>query len=906
MVAIKPATEKTMLKCRGLNRYGNPALRPEGTAEEASNVVCDAPDTYSPRRGFDRLAGTLPGSATVRDIIAYNGEILVYASDGKLYLYDDTVGHEAFTVFNARAGVNYSDTSDYVLPIEANGNLYITSNLGVVKLEGTTPASNYVVKAGMTAGLSGTAATTGSAGFLGYSVAVTVTTVAGATLTLSSVAGISVGDTYYEGDVLNERIDAIDSGASTITLASNRGWSAGTGAVKKGGPSAAYRVVFGIKDANDNLVIGAPSNPILVTNGDAGNRNVELIFDLPAEITPSHIYRVYRTNTCATTAVGDVMRLVYEAQVTSDNVTDKHIHYTDSSPDSMIASALELYTNTNQGGISLAKKEPPKCKDMAFFQNSMFYANLTYKHTYSFQLLATGTDAGGTVLISTDTVVIAGQTYTAGANESGTTFKLTTGGSPAVDVRLTAESLVRVINQNAANTTVYAYYDSGLTDLPGKIRIEERNYGGSTFTVQCAASGSAFNPVISTAQNSKVETAPNRVAWSRYQEPEAVPAFQYADIGSKQTSILRIIPLRESLFILTDRGIYILTGQDTNSFRVSPSDLTVSLLAPLSAVALNNTIFCLTDQGVCRIDEKGVALISLDFEDDVKSWMGASLTNLKALARGCKYETDRKYILAVPTVSTDTYATEFWVFNSTNGAWTTWDRTATALLVNPANDRLYLAPGGASQLSRERKAYNFLDFCDEPISVTPTAVTANVVTLTSTVGIEVGDVYSESTTAFSTISAIDTLTNKITLDADLSWQSSGTFEVWPAYTSTVTWNPIVDGGAAHLKQFSEAAVLTAYSFSDGQLGFRTDQGQDWEYVDLPGTTSSDLWGLFAWGEVPWGGEAGMLRSHRTYVPRAKQRSSGLYVRFTIDSALSDWELTGIEITARSCAKRSGR
>jgi hypothetical protein len=836
------STEKTLLKCRGLNRYGNPALRPEGTAETASNVVCDAPDTYSPRRGFDRLDGTLPGSATVRDLIAYKDEILVYGSNGKLYLYNDSGATPSFDVFKIDDSTDYTDTSTYVLPTEANSNLYLTSALGVVKLETTT---GYVGEAGMPAGLTGEASAPSDAG---------------------------------EAD----------------------GFLAD-------GSSVAYRVVFGITDANGNLIIGAPSNPILVTNSHGHATDVKLKFDIPAEITVNHFYRVYRTNTATSVdAVGDVMRLVYEAQPSAPDIVNRYVIYTDSSSDAMIADALELYTNTNQGGINLSNRQPPKCKDMTFFQNSMFFANLTYRHTYSFQLLATG---GANGVVNGTTVAIAGRTYTAAAAENignEEFYVSTASGSPAVDVRLTAESLVRVINRNTAhNSSVYAYYDSGLNDLPGKIRIEERNYGGSAFHVQCAAKGAAFSPVLTSERTSTAETAPNRVAWSKAQQPEHCPIIHYTDVGSKQTNIWRIVALRENLFILTDRGIYLLTGQDENSFSVIPFDLTLSILAPLSAVALNNTIFCLTDQGVCRVDEKGVALISMPFEDDVKSWMGESLTNLKTLTRGCKYETDRKYILAVPQLSSDTYATAFWVYNSTNDVWTTWDRTASALLVNPANDRLYLAPGGASQLSRERKGYNFFDFCDEPIDVTVTSVTTNVLTLSNTVGISVGDVYAESTTAFSAISAIDTFANTITLDADLSW-NTGAYEVWPAYTSTITWNPITDGGAAHIKQFSEAAVLTSFSFHNGQVGFKTDQEQDWSYITLPGTSSSDLWGLFAWGEVPWGGEAGMLRAHRTYIPRTKQRSSGLYVQFTIETALTEWEIVGVEITARSSSQRSGR
>jgi len=818
--------EKTILKCRGISRFSNAADRPEGTAFDAINVVCDKPDCYAPRRGFRYLSGTLPANVTIKDIIPYASKLLIYASDGKLYLYDNN----AFTEFSA-----FTDNSSYMLSAESNGNLYLTASSGVIKLEASDAS---ISEAGMTQGLSGnTSMTGGGSGFLGIN--------------------------YL----------------------------------------CVYRVVFGIKDANGNLIIGAPTNRITAYNNSGVASNVNLTFDLPDEITTNHFYQVFRSKQSLTEPLDELV-LCFESQPTDTDISNKYVTYVDSVPDSFLDGALALYTNSNVESISRANYEPPKSKDLCLYQGCMFYFNLTYKHSYSFQLMATGGTNGSQL---NDAITIAGQTYTAKATETTASreFKLFSSSSPTTDVRYTAESLVRCINRNTANTSVYAYYDSQYGELPGKVRIEERDYGGAAFTVQCAARGASFNPNIATAKSSVAESTPNEIAFSKYQEPEAVPLVYRLSVGSKDTQILRGIPLRESLFVLTNKGFYRITGNDPTSFQVEAFDLTVSLTAPLSAVTLNNTIFCLTDQGIVRVSDTGVALISLDIEDDVKGWISASALNLAAYARGCKYETDRKYLLAVPEYSSDSYATKIWVYSTITSSWTVWDRDVAALMVNPANDRLHLAAGNSSQISIERKAFNFKDYSDEQISLIVSSVSGTTLSVNDTSQLKVGDMYFESDTAFALITAVNGSDNTITLDTDLTW-NTGTFEARPSYNCLIEWNPISDGGAAHLKQWSEASLITGKDFKEASLSFRTDFVQNWETQPIYGSSEEGLWGLFPWGEVPWGGQTNHIKAHRTYVPRNKQRGNALNVKVEIDTVFTAWEIIGIEITGRSSSAKNGR
>lgn len=75
----------------------------------------------------------------------------------------------------------------------------------------------------------------------------------------------------------------------------------------------AYRVVWGYYDANNNLILGAPSQRESIKNTAAGTRNTSIRATIPSGVTTSWIYQLYRSemvdNTTATTEPTDEMRL---------------------------------------------------------------------------------------------------------------------------------------------------------------------------------------------------------------------------------------------------------------------------------------------------------------------------------------------------------------------------------------------------------------------------------------------------------------------------------------------------------------------------------------------------------------------------------------------------------------------
>lgn len=323
--------------------------------------------------------------------------------------------------------------------------------------------------------------------------------------------------------------------------------------------SVAYRILWGYTDLNMNLILGAPSQRIIVSNSAGGTRDVNLTALIPDGITTTYFYQLYRSfgTASASDEPNDELQLVQQGTPSAAQIAAKSITILDNTPYSLMRTAL--YTNPSQQGIENANLQPPACLDMDVFKNCSFYANTNSKQRLSLALLTAGTPglgfytdatvgttngspnltgilsttdlrvgmrvvgtgiqsdtrilqitggttvtmnknatATGTVSIEfQDRVTIANVDYWAGsaANASTNTFLVSTGGSPGANIDATAISLIQIINTSASNTAVYGFYISGIEDLPGQFLIEERQIGGDPF-VATSTVGTSFSPAL--------------------------------------------------------------------------------------------------------------------------------------------------------------------------------------------------------------------------------------------------------------------------------------------------------------------------------------------------------------------------------------------------------------------------
>ena len=840
--------EEKTLKLYGLNTYSDIFSIPEGTFSTASNIVIDQNNLISPRRGYEILPRDIDGGGLVnttegQTLFYYKGRVHLQLSTGKIYYYNDDNDNWVY----------YGDDNVIVRPtsetrsrfVAANKNIYATSSQGVQKID----ALGGVVR---------------------------------------------------------------DSGAPQALAASKSAETAGS--IIGGGYSVAYRIVWGYKDANNNLILGAPSQRLVVTSTEspAHASDFTLTIPVPLSVDENWFYQIYRSPQ----VIGipsDELLLAFEGNPTPTEITNRTLDRKDLQPDDLLG--LPLYTNETQEGLANSNFEAPQCADMALYQGHVFYANTIRKSEIIITLQGTGDDG----LEEGDAIIINGETYTARAtnNVASKEFGLVdSGSSPSQDVVDTAKNLIEVIN--AANTDILAIYWSEVSseslELPGLIRLIERDFQTApSFTISATAHDSddarvaiTWSPNLSGSGTTAVpETKPNRVYYSKFQEPEAVPLPNFFDVGPANSNILRILPLRTSLLIFTEDSIYRLTGTTEAAFQTNLLDNTAKLVSVDSLAVLNNTAFGLFDQGVCSVGES-VAVLSRPIEGEFLTIRGATGDALNNTAYGISYESDRKYILYTPVTSTDAAngtIGKAYTYNTVTQAWTTWDKRFTHGIVAAKQDKLFmLAENG---VRRERKNFDFFDIADEQIDLTPaavsgTAITTDPVTLDS---IQVGDMYVETQVKFSRVLSINVFDSTFTVQDDLGWDLVPA-EIRKAIDIDVRWNPLHMDSPAILKQFSECTLITQVALDNLILSFKGISSGSFEDIEFT-SISQGLWGLFPWGEVQWGGAPSVLR-YRTYIPVQKQRDSAIFVKLTQRAAFNRFEISGLSIMFRPIGPRTRR
>lgn len=575
-----------------------------------------------------------------------------------------------------------------------------------------------------------------------------------------------------------------------------------------------------------------------------------------------------------------------------------------------------------------------------------------------------------------DTITIAGDTYTAKLVEDITNkeFKIFAQGSPAQNIADTAKSLAKVINRTSGPVpSIYAYYLSGFQDLPGKLYFQERVFGGGTFyaTASSTAAGQAYSPTLpasGTSVSSQNDQYSNGLYFSKTQQPEAVPLLNFTKVGSAQAAILRIIPLRDSLFILKEDGIFRLTGESPSSFRVDLFDSTTQILSAESAVSLNNLIFMLSKYGIVTVSDTGVTVISRAIEDKMLDLFETDLDKTKSLSFGISYESDRKYIFFCISSADDNYATQAYVYNTFTTTWTRWVRSQTCGIVHPKFDVIYLANSQSNIFDVERKSRNYTDYTDSSFNVNLLAVTgitstgSSVITgvtnsayfeidqpisgigipinakivsipdgstliinspcsangtttilqnagktlaISSLTNVSVGDLLWQTDGRYSIITVVNTDHGTITVRDYIDNWILGTSTIVKAFESQVKYVPQTAQNPGTLKQFREATLLFQVPFFNQiNIGFDTDLSSGTDFVPLSGLYGGQ-WGRFKWGQLPWGGSSKPIPI-RTYPPQQKQRCSLMNITLKHNEAYSYYRLNGISFIHNNLSERVGK
>lgn len=684
---------------------------------------------------------------------------------------------------------------------------------------------------------------------------------------------------------------------------------AGAGTAVANGSYVAYRYLIARKDANKNTVFGGVSARAVIQNSAGSTQNVTVTAYIPAGLTTEHFLQLYRT--AASTAVpNDEMQLTYEYTLTGTDISNGYVAITDINIDALLGPSL--YTSPSQQGIANDNAEPPLASDIAEFKGHLFLADVESKHRYQLTLIAT---AGTSGLVVNDTLTLVQgattETYTAKAvlNVASKHFVVDVAStSPSVRIDATTRSLVDVINRGSS--LVYAYLlSTGGDDLPGKLILEARSLGTGSFTVASSRS-TCWSPALAaspgTSQVSSNDAYQNGLMFAKPNQPEGVPTKNIFFVGSADDRIKRILALRDSLLIFKARGgVYALRGEGEGSFTVTLVDNTARVVAPDTLATVNNQVYGLFEAGICEISDSSVSIISLPIKDKLLALFGDPLAATQAYSFGYGYETEGKYYLALPSTSSDTYATQQLVFDVFNRTWAEADRQIGCAVVDSTDGKLYIGQGDSAKVKSERKAYDFTDFADYEQDITIDAQDELVLTVTAVSDINIGDIISQGDLQPVYVTAVDRVAGTVTVDADIAWDLT-TAQHYKAIEVVLEWSREFAGNPAGMKHFSEAQFL----FKSTPIGemtatFTSDVNPTEATVPFYGPASQGAWGWMPWGDGVWGGDS-YPSPVRIGVPRPSARCNALTVKLNQRVAYSDFQLSGVSLVYNSVSVRTSR
>jgi hypothetical protein len=276
-----------------------------------------------------------------------------------------------------------------------------------------------------------------------------------------------------------------------------------------------------------------------------------------------------------------------------------------------------------------------------------------------------------------------------------------------------------------------------------------------TFTVQYTtySTVSGIQGAWSTPSNTIVsdnEVKANRVYYSKPNEPEAVPVLNYFDISAEDKEIVRIYPLRNSLFVFKEDGTYRISGE-TSPFVVSLLDSSCVVRAPDSVSATNNIVYAWTTKGVTPISEAGASQeVSRPIDTEILRLSSSKFTNFRTITWGVGYDSDSSYTVYTNYNVDDEYATIAFRYCTLTNSWTNVTRSQACGIIHIEEDKMYLGSATDNIINQERKSFDRTDYADKDFSLQISSGSIGVntkqeqtISFTSVSEINVGDVITQ-------------------------------------------------------------------------------------------------------------------------------------------------------------------
>lgn len=337
--------------------------------------------------------------------------------------------------------------------------------------------------------------------------------------------------------------------------------------------------------------------------------------------------------------------------------------------------------------------------------------------------------------------------------------------SAALNIDEFTRSLVRTINKNTSQGAT-AFYIFSPTTTPGQFEITSTDFSNNQLTIDAypVLMRENFNPTLPTISENLTKS--NRIYYSKFRQPEAVPIANYFDIGSSDEEIKNIVALRDSLFVFKRDGIFKISGDSPNSFFITLLDKSAYLLTSDAVTVLNNIIYAFTSQGVVQVGESGVGIVSRGIENLLEKYYSPTYSNVLKHIYMTASEEDRCLLLALPENPTSTYADKFLRYSILTQAWTEWTLTSTCAV--RLDNKFYLGAGNLNAIEIERKDFSKYDYADRIFVKDILAngfISPNQYKLSNLANVEVGDQFYQKQAV--TISKFNQLTAQLANDPSI-------------------------------------------------------------------------------------------------------------------------------------------
>jgi hypothetical protein len=656
----------------------NELTAPQGAALRAVNVVVDVPDEYTTHRGLEK--GT-PGDRIWSSITVYAGSVIAHSEE------EGTLARRTGGAWEEYVGTYNAPPGEVMAFQEHSGALFFTSSVGLYRLDGPTATP---VLSGLAQGLPGTAALTGSSGFL------------------------------PEG----------------FTTAYRYSWALNVDA-----------------EGNERLIESAPSPRLLVNNptATAASRDVEVTWPIPEDLPEGAYNRTFRADAVPETiSPTDEVRQVYERAPTDAELAAGSFVFTDSTPDTVKGAGAYFSANTGEG-LAQSNYKAPLVHGLASFNDSMFAIAVDGVQRLEMTLLGIGSPTG--LVVGQGLRIIRGlveDEYVADTTETfPTRFKVFTSGTPAQNIANTVDSLVRAINSRTSGIAYAFALDTDGT-RPGHFLIEARDVAPTEFTVEAFYGGSAWLPrpegffvadnatrvgstvtvttliahgvmaddtinlitntvafpsgtkvvtatptattfeyveagpatmelnkqirIVGTPVESDSGTAQNAYAWTKQGEPDHWPLANLAVVGGATDMLWWGAPLDRFLFLGSDAGLFRLQGNARTGFGLMDAgvwDSTVSFLGRRNVAVIDGQGYAVAREGLVTWSEgQKPDAVDIPIQDEIRALVAAIPDLVAELGFMVADQSSHRLYVCLPQEASDTAATRCHVLSTRTDAWT--------------------------------------------------------------------------------------------------------------------------------------------------------------------------------------------------------------------------------------------